>query len=147
MNEKVVHIIQATEKHLKDIAEIFRVESAKIPYLQRWTSRTAFEKIKNSLKKDMVHVAIIEGKVVGFIVSKLDHKKKEAYVDELWIKKEHQGKGIGRKIMDFAEKEYEKLGMELIMLMANEKARAVKFYKKLNFKEKHRFIFFTKKIK
>ena len=38
-------ILKAKKKNLREISEIFRIESAKKPYFQRWNKRTAIKKI------------------------------------------------------------------------------------------------------
>ncbi len=140
-------IRKATKKDLKEIAEIFRIETAKKPYFQDWTKKTAFDKISNSLKEEEMYVIMVDNKLVGFVTLKPDNKNKEVYVDELWLKLDYQGKGLGKALINFIEKEARKEGMKKIILMANQKAGAVKFYEKLNYKEKHRFVYFVKELK
>ena len=140
-------IRKATKLDLDKIVEIFRIESAKKPYVQKWTQKTALEKIKTSLKENDVYVIIINKNVVGFTICKVDIKKKEVYGDELWLSSDYQRRGLGKSLMKFLENIYKKKGIKTFTLIANQKAGAVQFYKKLNYKEKHRFIYFTKKLK
>ncbi len=140
-------IRKATKKDIQEIAEIFLMESNKKPYLQGWNKKTALEKIKGLFKDEDVYVALIIGKIVGFITIKLKKKKNEIYVDEFWLRKSHQGKGIGTEVMKFIENHYKKKGFGTMTVTAHQKARALNFYKKMKFKEKHFYVYFTKSLK
>lgn len=140
-----VKIRRAKKEDLKKIAELFLIETSKKPYVQGWTRITSLEKIKELFKSEIIFVLEIE-EIVGFITIVPNKKKKEIYVDELWISKEYQGKGFGKMLMNFVEKTFKNKGMKKITLMANQEAGAVKFYKKLNYKIKHQFIYFTKDL-
>ena len=140
-------IRKAKKEDLKEISEIFRIESNKKPYLQGWTKKMAFNNIYQSFKKDKIYVAFVNEKVVGFIIISLNEKK-DIYVDELWIKQKCQKKGIGKFLMKFIEEKYKEKGSKLIKLSADKKADAVKFYKKLNYKTEREYvrILMTKKL-
>ena len=49
--------------------------------------------------------------------------------------------------MIFIEERYKRLGFNTITLMANRKARATEFYKKLKYKLKHEFLYMVKRLK
>lgn len=143
-----VDIRKANKKDLIEMAEIFRIESSKKPYDQKWTKKTALEKVKKCLKEQDVFVTIVEDKIVGFITSYREpDNKNKAYVDEFWISKEFQGRGIGRKVMQFVEKFYKAKGVEMIHLVAGRKAGAYRFYRKLNYKESEESVFLEKVLK
>jgi len=139
-------IRKAKKGDLKEIAEIFRVETTKEPYIQDWNKKTALEKIKELFKEQDIFIVALGDKIAGFITIEVDKSKKKIYIDELWLRAEYQGKGIGTNLMNFAEDYYKKIGIKTITVMANQKARAVEFYEKLNYKVKHKFIYFIKKI-
>ena len=141
-------IRKATKKDLKEISNLFRIESAKRPYFQKWTQKTALEKITNSFKKDDIHIVMVEKKIVGFIISRIRMKKgKEVYVDEFWLKPDYQRKGVGKILLKFIEDKYKKRGISRIGLVANRKAGAVHFYKKLKYKVEQEFFYMAKKLK
>ena len=138
-------IRKATIKDANEVSKIFLVETTKKPYVQEWTKRTALEKIKDLFEKEDIFV-LEEEQIIGFLTVSVNMKKKEIYVDELWLSKESQGKGFGTALMNFVEKEYKKRGIKTVTLMANQKARAIEFYEKLNYKVKHKFIYFVTKL-
>lgn len=72
-------------------------------------------------------------------------EEKYSYIPDLYIRPEFQKKGIGKLLIKKAEEYSKKLGSKTIELQTSgENYNAVKFYKKLNFKE--RIIIFSKEI-
>lgn len=140
-------IRKATRKDLSAISKIFRIETAKKPYFQEWTKKTASEKVNTAFKNDDIYAAILKNKIIGFIICQKNKKKKQVYVDEMWLMAHFQGEGIGSTIMKYVEEHYKKRGFAAITLMANRKAKAVDFYKKLGYKAKHEFFYMIKKIR
>ena len=129
-------IRKATKKDLKEISELFLIETSRPPYKQAWNKRTALQKTKELSKIGEIYIVLEEKKIIGFVavIINLGSRGKGAHVDELWIKKEKQGQGIGRKLMEFLEDRYEKQGMKHISLISDDRSKAFGFYKKLNYK-------------
>ena len=140
-------IRKAVKKDLKEVAEIFRKETAKKPYFQKRDKKTTLKKINEFFKKEDVYVIIVNKKIVGFIVSHININGKEAQIKELWLKTDHQGKGLGTALMEFIEKKYKKKKVKEIGVVANKKARALYFYEKLKYKKKHDFFYMSKKLR
>ena len=140
---------KATKNDLGKIAEIFRIESAKPPYNKKKTSKKALAGIKKDFKDNDLFVAIIEGKIVGFIMIRKDSDiKNRRWINEFWILKNYQRKGIGREMMNKIEGMYKKKNIKTLGLAAyTRKGGAVDFYKKLNYKVDNRVVSMTKKLK
>jgi len=139
-------IRKAKKEDLEDISKIFKIESAKKPYAQEWTKKTSLEKITKSFREDIVHIAVVNEEIVGFIISRVS-KDKQVYIDEFWIKKHYQKKGVGKALIKLIEKECKKKGAKSIRLIANQKSGAIQFYKKLKYKINPTFVCMSKKIK
>ena len=139
-------IRKVTKEDLVEISDIFRIESAKKPYFQKWNKKTALRDITKSFKEDDFYIYVIDKKIVGFIISQINENN-EGYVNELWIIKEFQGKGIGKALTKFIEDKYKKKEVKSIGLTANQRAGAVNFYKKLKYKVKHELFYMVKKLK
>jgi len=139
----------ATQKDLKNIAEIFRIESAKPPYNKKKTSKKAFEGIKTDFKTNKIYVAVINNKIVGFAMVWTDTGiKHQLWINEIWILKEYQGQGIGKKLMDEIEKIYKKKGIKIFKLVAHTgKGGARDFYKKLKYNEDNSMVFMEKRMR
>ena len=70
-------IRKATKKDLKKIAEIFRIESAKKPYLQKRNRKKALDKIKEYFKNEDIYISILNNKIAGFIIVNIDTTEKK----------------------------------------------------------------------
>ncbi len=140
--------IRKTEKEdLPRLAKIFRIEKAKKPYSQRLTNKEALDKIKNSLRAKKVYTLEVNGRAEGFFICEVRKKKKQIYLDELWISKKNQGKGYGKSIMKFIEKDCRKRGFKEITLVADRNANASEFYKKIGYKVKNEWLYMIKRIR
>ena len=142
-------IRKATEKDLKDIAELFRVESSKPPYNKTMTFKKSLKVMKDDFKTNEMYVAIVDYKIVGFIMVKLSlDKKNKLWINEFWISKKNQRQGIGSKIINEIEKIYRKKGITIFELVANtQKGGACDFYKKLDYHVNTTNVYMEKKLK
>lgn len=142
-----MNIRRAGKKDIKEIAEIYRLESSKKPYCQNWDEKDSIKKISEFLN-DYIYILENE-KIMGFIIVKIriDHNGKTAFVEELWIKSEYQGKGYGTMLMQFIEKEFKKLNIQSIFLISDKTSKAFNFYKKLKFEPYQKYILMGKNIK
>lgn len=112
------------------------------------------EVIENSIshKKEVVnkedseiYTAKENEEIIGYISFKISDRppifkiKKELSVSELFVKKSHRGKSIGKKLMEKAEKYAENNGCDFVSLssdLPNEEAYG--FYQHLEFKQYRR---------
>ncbi len=136
MNSKSATIKKAAENDLKSISEIFRKESSKKPYSQKWTEQTAFEKVKELFEKGHIYIALVNGEIVGFVSlsTNIWEQSKCALIEELWIKSDQQRKGIGRLLVWFIETKCKENGISSIFTISNKKSAAFSFYKKQKYK-------------
>ena len=110
------------------------------------------EKIEKLLKSniDRIFVAVADNKVVGYIhLNDYDtiyapHMKN---VMGIAVAGEYKRQGIGKKLMERAEKWAKETGAEAIRLVSGEKRKeAHEFYRKCGFDEGRRQLNFKKKI-
>ena len=146
--KKMVKIRKAKKEDLKKIAEIYRIESAKKPYNQRWTKKSSLKKIEKAYSEENIYVSIENSKLVGFIILVYNKSnKKRVYLSQFWIKEKYQKRGIGKNLIKFLEREFKKKKIKIVDLIAHRNAEAVKFYNKVGFKDSKEFVFMTKKLK
>lgn len=139
-------IRKARKGDLEEIAEIYRVESAKKPYGTKYSRASALKDVSELIKEDL-YVAVEKEKIIGFVSSHvIQSNKKHAYIDELWIRHNYQGKGAGKKLMEFVEDMYVKRGISKIRLVTKIKANAYGFYKKLKYGDSVDTVFMDKKL-
>ena len=128
-------IRKAKDKDLKEIAKIMMVESAKSPYNERYTIKSAVKESKEFFKNE-IYVAVNEKEIIGFIASHvISSDKKKGYIDELWLKAAYRGKGAGKMLVKSVEENYKKNGISGIRLSTIKKAKAYGFYNKLQYKD------------
>lgn len=144
-----MRIRKATKKDLKKIANIMRIEYGKPPYNEKWSKESSLIIIKKYFKRHVIFVLEIEKIVEGFIIGRitLEDYGNQGYVSELIVSNKSQGKGYGKSLIKKFEQYSEKNKARKIGLMANQKAKAFKIYKKLGFKKLGDFAYMSKKIK
>ena len=140
-------IRKAQQDDIYDIATIFRIETSKKPYCQKWTDKTALENIKSNFNKNDIYVMVLDNNIIGFIICEQSSDKKKVYVEELWILGKHQRKGYGEKVMKEIEKIYRQKQFNSISLVTDKRSMAFKFYKKINYKKHSVNVFLEKKLK
>ncbi|MCX8159145.1 MAG: GNAT family N-acetyltransferase [Candidatus Pacearchaeota archaeon] len=133
---EIVKIRKGKKSDLKEIVRIFIKEFGKSPYNEKWSEKNAFLKFKDYFKFAKCFVAVVDKKVVGFIFADTYYQQtKKLWIYDLVVDGSYQGGGIGKKLIDFAINYFMKKGIDGVRLIASRKAKAFKFYKKLNFKE------------
>jgi len=139
-------IRKAKKEDEKEIAKILMEESSKPPYDEKYTFEGAKGETSRLAKGDL-YVAVDGCEIVGFIASNITESDKEkVYISELWLKKKFQGKGIGKRLVEFIEDYYRTKGVKKIRLVSKIKSKAFGFYKKLNYKEYKEMVFMEKKL-
>lgn len=144
MKSGEVVIRKAKKSDLTPAALVFKTESAKKPYYQSWTLKNAKIKLSKFLKEDF-YVAIKNERVVGFITSILSSEG--SYIDEFWISRKYQGKGIGRRLIEKTEFSAKKRKAKKIGVLVTPTANAFHAYTKFGYKVKTRLVYMHKFLK
>jgi len=141
-----VEIQEATDKDLGFILSLFKqpdVDNNKILSVEK--AKKVFNRIQ-SYPCYKIYVARAGDKIVGtfslLIMDKLAHMGvPSGVVEDVVVHKEWQGKGIGKKMMEFAMNLCKKMGCYKLMLSSDIKREvAHNFYESLGFK-KHGYSF------
>ena len=142
-------IRKAKKSDLKKISELLRIEYKKFPYNEKWSRKSALEKIKNYFKEQIIFVLEIENTIKGFVIGtiNLEDDGDHGYVSEIIVSEKFQRKGYGKKLLEKIEKYFKKNKAKKIGLMSHPKSKAFKIYKKLGFKKLENFVYMTKKLK
>jgi len=132
-----LNIRKAAAKDKKRIKGIFRAEYAKFPWNEKWTEELATKRINNYLNYEKVFVLEIDKKVQGFFIlsSYVWHTGLRGFIHEIVISSEFQGKGYGKKLINFVEEYFKKKGARDVQLITSPKSIAYQIYKKLNYKD------------
>ncbi len=84
---------------------------------------------------DLFHIAESDNKACGFISAMPKEKQSEIYrIEKLYILKEAQGLGIGKKLIGNIEEIARNKGFSALELNVNRNNPASKFYEKVGFK-------------
>ncbi len=109
------------------------IETSEVTELYKangWSSAEKPEKLIPALKNsDSLVTARISGKLVG-IANALSDGYLVVYYPHMLVHPEHQGKGIGRAMMECLQQKYASFHQQ--MLVAD--GKAIEFYKSLGFK-------------
>jgi aminoglycoside 6'-N-acetyltransferase I len=142
-------IRKATLRDLKGIGELMKTEFNKPPYEDGWTDSSVRRTVRNYLRIGYGFVAIEGKEIVGAVIVKNDYYAKglSLVIEELIVKSECQGKGIGSKLVKEIEKIAKKKKAHTVYLYTSKKSRAFKFYKRLGYEESEHMATMGKKLK
>lgn len=84
-----------------------------------------------------------EAGLVGYVVLafgfSFEHKGRDAFIDELYLREGFRGKGLGRKTLEFVAEEGKNLGIKVIHLEVEKyNLNASKLYLSMGFKDHNR---------
>lgn len=109
------------------------------PYIESSFTEEVLIKEEND-KNTILYIIHLNDKAVGVFKITLNcsqdsYTKDEAlYVDKIYILNEHSGKGIGKKVLQFAELRAKELDKQIIWLDTMQKGPALHFYLKNGYK-------------
>ena len=116
----------------------------------RWERAAAIEYLTDifSMPKFIGYVIEENGEILGglFAREKVWWNNSEAYVEELFIKPEHQGKGYGSALMKRVEQYVMENGLAGITLSTNRHAPAADFYHRNGFVDCNHVLFLCKEM-
>ena len=92
-----------------------------------WSGRVTAKKHRDPMKIGKKWVAVLSRKIVGFV----NHSLKGEFWG-LYVHKDHQGEGIGSKLLQTAEDSLKKMGVRNIQIVASVSAK--KFYERKGYK-------------
>lgn len=127
----------AEKEDINKIAAIYSEEFSKPPFNEPWTIEKAIYKINLFKKYCDVFKIIKDNELVGFIVINTNHWCPGEFIfgEEMAIKQEFQGKGIGTQVFNYLFNYYKEKGYKKFIGIANKKGKALDLYRKLEIKE------------
>src|SRR3989339_145114 len=129
-----INLVKSKKNELKEISKIYMEAFSKPPYEEIWTLKKASNKIKFFYEfYDLYSI-------------KAD-KKLVAFGEEIAIKENFQGKGIGTIVNKKLFEIYKKKGYGSFMIIAHKKSKAVKLYKRLGINISKEGILMEKELK
>ncbi len=102
--------------------------------------RGADERTLQVLARETVFVAEVEGTPAGYVA--LEHEEARMRVDQLFVSPEHEGEGVGRRLLEHAEGYAISQGARrLQVVVAEDDRRATAFYRGRGFVPVERDVF------
>ena len=124
---KIIEVAEATWK--QTYAPIISQEQIDFMYERMYTPEAILQQMQDG---HTFLMCLEENAILGFIsyIIREDHT---LYIPKLYVKPQTQGKGIGRLLLEEAEKIARKNYLQAIELNVNRKNPAMYFYKKMGF--------------
>jgi len=89
-----------------------------------WDDRRAL----SALERDTVFVAEIEGRAAGYVA--VEREGDTLRIEQLFVSPEHEGEGVGRQLLEYAEGYAISVGARLLQVIAErDNRRALEFYR------------------
>jgi len=136
-----MNICKATKKDVRNISKLIintldkiNAKHYKKRQLEIEKKCHTIEELEKEIKKKIFFVLVDKDKIVGII--QLDLKEKT--IDRLFLNPKYIGKGLGEKLMIYAENYAKRKGVKKIILYPTD--YALKFYKKRGYKIAREFI-------
>jgi len=129
-------IIKAKKADLKEIARLMKTELAKPPFNERDKLESIIKSLKFYFKLGKIYIAKEKNEIIGVIVFKKEQfwEGGVIIIEDLVIKNEFRGKGIGKNLLDYVKDSAKKEKIKSILFTTNRKSGAIEFYKKLGYK-------------
>lgn len=107
--------------------------------------RSALQQILGNDSFGRVWLIQADGNPIGYIVLtlgfSLEFHGRDAFVDEIYIREQHRGRGIGRRAIEFVEGACRSLGVRALHLeVERENANAQAMYRKVGFEEQDSYL-------
>ncbi len=133
---------------IKELIEVYISGYSDMDKYHYTRSRDIKRYIKWLFKRDKngFFVAKDGEKIIGFVACDANWNGIGA-IHEIVVRKEYQGRGIGKKLMEKCLAYLSKYVDKIELYVGSENERAINFYKKFGFKIVHDFGYWTKMIK
>lgn len=111
-------------------------------------SEKAVQEWHRTRAQDIIFVAEVNGKVTGFVATKLgDPEPSGAYIDSIIVKPEYRGRGIGQQLLERCISSLKDRGVSFLHLhVRSDFPLSVNFWEKNGFKGKEPLLWMYKEI-
>lgn len=108
-------------------------------------ARSALEKILHDASVGQIWLIQDKTEAVGYVVLtlgfSLEYHGRDAFLDEIYIKESHRGKGIGQQALAFIEEQCQLLGVHALHLeVERTNVNAQKSYRRFGFVDHDRYL-------
>lgn len=125
------------ENDIYDVSKIYVEAYAKGIWKESWNFSTAEKRITEMFLSPQYkgYVAILNQEIVGCIMCEILtwHTGKQLEVKEIFVFPQYQKKGIGKKLINYIQKEAKELDVTEIFLWTKKEHSLMKFYSDIDF--------------
>lgn len=131
------------------VADVYVEAYAEEDWNEKWDRKDAAQRIYEIISSPQCEggIYLIKGEIVGCILFEILtwHTGKQLEVKEIFVHPQYQRKGIGQKLLEYAEMIGMKKGVSELFLWTNKSKTLINFYSKMGYQEKCRTMKFAKK--
>jgi ribosomal protein S18 acetylase RimI-like enzyme len=125
-------IVKCNQNYQKALIELWRKCNLLVP----WNDPTEDIQKKLEFQPDLFLIALLDGKLIGSVM--VGYEGHRGWLNYLAVLPDYQKKGYGRRLVEKAIVELEKLGcLKLNVQIRESNISAVRFYERLGFKDDH----------
>lgn len=149
MDFNKIKIQEVKKNEFRKVVKIYKDSFAVAPFNEKWSMKTAGNRIKSYLNYSKIKKICYEKEIIGVVIYYIEvwDKGNYLFVAEIAIKKEFQKRGIGKFIMNELENEAKKKKCIAMVLWTEKDSIASKMYEKLGFKIQNKAIRMVKNLK
>ncbi len=137
-NKMLIKAIKSKSEINKIIPLFIRVFSES-PYEEKWKKKSALQRLDNLYKlgNGFCFYAEEHGKAIGilFCRTQIWDDGTHVFIEDLAVEPHYRREGIGTKLVKKLEKAARAKKISAIDILANKKAKALKFWEKLGYKQ------------
>ena len=130
-----MEILRLDEEHLPDFQELYIEFFKELRGKQGWSPHAEAEYRAEAVhyfkRGDIIFLAFDEGRAVGFL--RVSSREGCYWVEELFVRPEFRGLGIGRALVERAEEEVKEHDDAIYLLVLPQDKDAIAFWKKLGY--------------
>ncbi len=129
-----MYVVRLTEDHLGEFQTLYTEFFIELRQKQGWKpNEEAYRKeaYKYFRRGDLIFLALENGKAAGFI--RVSSREGCFWVEEIYVRPEFRGRGIGRALVEKAEEEVKKHDSSLYLLVLPQDNDAIAFWKGLGY--------------
>ena len=130
-----IKIRNAKKEDLPEAAKVFHESFNAVG--EKWILDVAKTRLEQYFSPEMFWVAEKDSRIIGVLSSKVDNVlyHQELYIDVIAVLPEHQGSGVGKKLIDAAIEYAVNNGLGGIWLSASTELPSFEWYKKLGLEQ------------
>jgi len=136
MSDNNIQLKKAKKKDFSKIAQIYSDSFREYPYNEPWTQKKAVKKLKIFSKYCDIWKILYKKELAGFAIinSNAYCPGEVVFIEEIAIKKDSRGKGIGKEAIQKIMQKYKKKGYKYFQLVSSKNSKAYNLYLNLGFK-------------